>query len=375
VKTRVGSQHQDIIEINGKKYDAISGKMLTVEDATIAAPAMPQLKKTGVVVDGFVRPKHKVPTGLRQSTHKQKTPQKSHTLMRSVVKKPTPVTTKTAMAQSKLEITKPSLAPSKHLVRAANTTHKSPMITRYGDVMQRSSVIKKTQHLPVKAPVEHVEVPATQKINNQSAHVAVPQQQPAPHHARSKASSLLIEKALASATSHEQPAHKVHKTKKRHKLATKFGVSSRAMAVSTSVLAGVMLGGFFAVQNVPNLSMRVAAARAGFAASMPSYKPSGFSFKGPINYSSGVVTVSFKSNTDDRSYAVTQRSSNWNSDALLSNYVVAENKQYQTYIDRGRTLYIYDGSNATWVDNGIWYQVEGQSDMTTDQLVRIAASI
>ena len=67
--------------------------------------------------------------------------------------------------------------------------------------------------------------------------------------------------------------------------------------------------------------------------------------------------------------------SNWNSDALLSNYVVAENKQYQTYMDRGRTLFIYDGSNATWVDNGVWYQIEGDSRMTTDQLVRIAASI
>ena len=121
--------------------------------------------------------------------------------------------------------------------------------------------------------------------------------------------------------------------------------------------------------------MRVAAARAGVNASMPGYQPSGFSFKGPIDYSAGQVTVSFKSNTDDRAYSVAQRSSNWNSDALLSNFVVAEGKQYQTYIDRGRTLYIYDGSNATWVDNGVWYQVEGNSDMTTDQLVRIAASI
>jgi hypothetical protein len=121
--------------------------------------------------------------------------------------------------------------------------------------------------------------------------------------------------------------------------------------------------------------MRIAAARAGFDASMPAYKPAGFSFKGPINYSAGQVVVSFNSNTDDRQYSVKQQESSWNSDALLSNFVVANNSQYQTYIDRGRTLYIYDGSNATWVDNGVWYQVEGPSDMTTDQLVRIAASI
>jgi hypothetical protein len=162
---------------------------------------------------------------------------------------------------------------------------------------------------------------------------------------------------------------------KRKKLAHKLGISARAMAISTTVLAGVLLGGFFAIQNVPNLSMRVAAARAGFDASMPGYSPSGFSFKGPIKYSPGQVTISFDSNTDDREYTVTQRSTNWNSDALLSNYVVTSNKQYQTYLDRGRTLYIYDESNATWIDNGVWYQVEGNSDMTTDQLVRIASSI
>ena len=126
---------------------------------------------------------------------------------------------------------------------------------------------------------------------------------------------------------------------------------------------------------MPNLSVRVAAARAGFDANMPGYKPSGYSFSGPINYSPGQVTITFKSNTDNKAYSVTQRASNWNSDALLSNYVVAENKQYQTYLDRGRTLYIYDGSNATWVDNGVWYQVEGDAEITTDQLVRIAASI
>ena len=121
--------------------------------------------------------------------------------------------------------------------------------------------------------------------------------------------------------------------------------------------------------------MRVAATRAGFDAKMPGYSPSGFSFNGPINYTAGQVQISFKSNTDDRNYNVTQTASNWNSDALLANYILDEEKQYQTYLDKGRTLYIYDGSNATWVDNGVWYQVEGESAMTTDQLIRLASSM
>jgi hypothetical protein len=184
----------------------------------------------------------------------------------------------------------------------------------------------------------------------------------------------MIDKALANATSHTQESP-AHHSKKRSKFTKKLGISSRAATLSSAVLAVVLLAGFFAIQNVPNLSMRIAATRAGFDASMPGYQPTGFSFKGPINYSPGQVTISYRSNTDSRSYDVKQQASNWNSDALLSNYVVAENKQYQTYLDRGRTLYIYNGSNATWVDNGVWYQIEGESDMTTDQLIRIASSI
>jgi hypothetical protein len=183
----------------------------------------------------------------------------------------------------------------------------------------------------------------------------------------------MLDRAMQNASSHEQSAPVHHK--KRSKLSKKLGISSKAIAMSTAVLAGVLLGGFFAVQNVPNLSMRIAAARAGFAAEMPGYQPAGFSFKGPINYSPGQVTITYKSNSDSRTYDVTQHASNWNSEALLANYVQTEGKQYQTYLDRGRTLYIYDGSNATWVDDGVWYQIEGESNMTTDQLIRIAASI
>jgi hypothetical protein len=184
----------------------------------------------------------------------------------------------------------------------------------------------------------------------------------------------MLDKALASASSHEAETP-IHHKKKRSKLGKKLGISPKAASISMAVLAFVLLAGFFTVQSVPNLSMRLAATRAGFDATMPGYQPTGFSFKGPIKYSPGQVTISFKSNTDGRQYDVKQQASNWNSDALLSNYILAEGKTYQTYLDRGRTLYIYNGSSATWVDNGVWYTVEGESNMTTDQLIRIAASI
>jgi hypothetical protein len=144
------------------------------------------------------------------------------------------------------------------------------------------------------------------------------------------------------------------------------GVILLSIAISSVLLA---------TRYVPNFALRVAATRAGVAASMPGYKPSGYAFRGPVNYSKGQVVITFKATTDDRNFSLSQQASNWNSDALLANYIEAHNKQYQTYLDRGRTLFIYDKSNATWIDDGVWFKIEGDSDLTTDQLIRIAASM
>ena len=60
---------------------------------------------------------------------------------------------------------------------------------------------------------------------------------------------------------------------------------------------------------------------------------------------------------------------------LLDNYVSVSNRDYQTKEEKGRTVYIYDDSNATWVDGGIWYQIEGDSSLSSDQLLNIVASM
>jgi len=352
--------------INGKKYDAVTGKMIsgTAPSKPNKPIVQPITNKTGVV-DGFVKRPAQHKSRQTPAHHVQNTPKKSSTLMRKSVSKPQ----KSAIKPKKVQHTvqKSSLGSSSARVEQAKQTPKSQHIQKYSQPTARTSVIKKSSSaLAVKA------APANQAAKRTTETVpATAKNQPKP---RSAAAEKMISAALANADSHNEKPH-AHSSKKHRKIIKKLGISTRTAAVSSAVLAGVLLGGFFAVQNVPNLSMRVAAARAGFDATMPGYSPSGFSFKGPIQYSAGRVTVSYRSNSDSRAYDVMEQSSNWNSDALLANYIVAENKQYQTYLDRGRTLYIYDGSNATWVDNGIWYQIEGESSMTTDQLIRIAASI
>jgi hypothetical protein len=184
----------------------------------------------------------------------------------------------------------------------------------------------------------------------------------------------LLEKAMQAAQGHNEPAYK-HKEKLHHKIAKKVGISGRAVAITSTVLAGLLVGGFYAYQNIPKLAVRVASNRAGIKASIPSYSPAGFSINGPIQYRSGQVVVGFKSNIDERNYTLTQQNTSWSSDTLLDKFLVNNKKQYQTYQDKGRTIYIYDTNNATWVDGGIWYQIEGQSQLSSDQLVRIASSL
>jgi len=362
------------IEINGNKYDAVTGKQIAKSHSSVTP--MKQSKNVGSI-DGFSRRKA---TQRIPANHSPKNQQKSQTLMRQSVKKPAVAPQPSAHSKNQTNhIAKSALGQHPRRVESAKTSPKSPHVKKYGTPVARTSIAKNHSEISIKKQ-EPSQVHKSAKSTHTSQHHATTKAKPTQSTTAQKRKLMterMIESALNNAQSHEE-VHQSSKSiskKRRKSLAKRLGVSSRSMAMSSAALAVVLLAGFFALQNVPNFAMRVAATRAGFAAEMPDYKPSGFSFKGPINYSSGKVTVSFRSNSDSRAYDFVQQSSKWNSDALLSNFVATENKQYQTYQDRGRTLYIYDGSNATWVDNGIWYQIEGESNMTTDQLVRIAASI
>lgn len=323
------------VTLNGKVYDANSGK----------------------VVDGIHKPAHvskpHEPShgrpAARSIHHKV---QHSGTLMRNAVKKP-------------------SLHPKKHIESAASSTpasrrrqislaavsaqrieraekiHKSRLINRFSDIAP-AAVHKKTEVVPVKrAPPEgishHLTPPITGSVERTD----------------------IFAGALSQSTAHHDLPEKN----------TKRGRSSvKAFTISSMVVSVLLLSGFFAWQNSANIEFRMAASKAGVQAVLPSYRPAGFSFKGPVEFAPGEITVHFRSNSDERSFNLTQRASDWNSQALLENFVAAR-QNYHALEDKGKTVYVYDSSNATWVDGGIWYQIEGNSNLNTDQLLRLASSM
>lgn len=360
-----------IIEFNGRRYDAVSGRPLT---RPLAAP------KT---IDGIVRSRRSAPVVLprpakpvnqakttakphrpravaQPTSHQKPAPQAAKTLMRQAVHKPAASFKGQVRAQNRTDVLvrppsttvqpKASIhqVDAKRLARAAGTPHSS-LISRFGSVG---------------TPAHITTAPAKVQVRPAAAPVAAPVVLPAP---ASRPSADIFEQALQRATSHEQPPVKPAKRQRRGRRLTNIGAT---------VAAVLLVGGFIAYQNMANLTLKVAAARAGFAASLPGYQPAGFSI-GQFAYHPGNVTIHFRSNSDGRSFALVEQPSGWDSASLLSNFVnSAAGKSYQTALAAGQTIYLYGNHNdATWVSGGIWYRINNQNGLSTAQIVNLASSM
>jgi len=149
----------------------------------------------------------------------------------------------------------------------------------------------------------------------------------------------------------------------------------RAFNVAAASLGVLLITGYFTYVNMPNLSVRVAAAQAGIDASYPEYRPVGYRLNGPVAYQDGQVSMQFASNSGPLAFSLNQSRSGWDSSALLEKYVdPRSNGKYATYNDGGLTIYTY-GTDAAWVNGGVLYTVEGTANLSNEQIRRIATSL
>ncbi len=331
---------RNTVIINGVHYDAATGIRLE------GAPVQPSQQTT--------KPNAKPATTLHKKTDR------THTLNRAHVK-----------------------APQKHVEALHQSVKKapvakSPMIRKFADIAPapktKSQTLHKAPHVadiaPTRHPIQRRPQPAPAKKTTMNpvsraskAAVAAPPAAPAPRPAK-EVKKQAIEKALHNA----KPAKKAKKQAffKRH---------PRAMSISSAALALVLLAGYLTYINLPSISVRVAAAQAGIAATYPSYQPSGYSLHGPVAYSNGQVSMNFVANAGSQNYKITQVKSNWDSSALLDNYVSRSSEgDYATFNNNGLTIYVY-GTNAAWVNGGILHTIQGNAPLTTSQIQRIAASM
>jgi hypothetical protein len=148
----------------------------------------------------------------------------------------------------------------------------------------------------------------------------------------------------------------------------------KQLGIVAGVTVAVGLLTVVAVKSLPGAQLQVAAAKAGFSAKLPNYEPAGFS-QAPLNSSPGEIAAQFQSQTDARNYTITQKTTSWDSTALANNFVARMDPNYHTVKSGDNIIYIYSGHNATWVNGGIWYNVQANGALTDQQLVELATSL
>lgn len=352
-----------IIEINGRKYDARTGEIIPNVVATHSKPVITKTPTPMVgVIDSMQRPQKSGVNRPAALAPKPKT-QKSKTLVRSVVKKPNQKANFVATGPAHIQQHSPAIkrrilsrTPNSRLLRA-ETTHQNRAVSKFGvpGAPKRPQI---TPNLSVKkTPEQPKHVPAIAP--------------PISHNHPTK--KQVFTHPLAGAESHL--AVPLKKRRVHQKIADRLRVSPKVISLTAACFAFIFLASFLAYQRVPNIGMRVAAARAGFSGTIPGTTPAGYAFKGPINYSQNVIAVSYKSNSDNRNFKIVQRPTGWSSEALLTNYVQGTNLKYQAYNDRGLTVYIMDNNNAAWVNGGVWFTLTSSGELSTDQILAMASSM
>lgn len=338
------SQQANILELNGKKYDAQTGQLIADKPAKQTSPLAatdPSDSKTKLAVPKSHEARA-IPLNL------QRKQQHAKTLMRHTVHKP---------------VIKPH--QKKHLPLALAGVHTLNDVRR----------AQRAQRAPMSTLVNKFGKPVT---SAQSRTLPIHNPSQPRSHAVSQPLALKstvnpFERAVQQAHSHEQAAPK--KPRVHHRVAKRLHVSPKLVSIGAASAAIIVLGGFYAYQNMPNLGVRFAAMRSHVSGTLPGYHPAGFALKGPVSYSTGVMTLQYRSTTDDRSFSIIQRNSAWDSNALRENYVATHQKAVQTVQDNGKTIFIDGSSNATWVDGGVWFQISGNASLSNDQLLKVARSL
>lgn len=349
----------------------------------------------GMSVDGFVRgpmrpapapsarayhdaPLHGAPVkaidAMRDNPHhvQHHKPQHATTLMRQSVNKPAAGLKRTVKVVAPVHHALTTMQhfdimPKEYagtldehrLKRASGILH-SNLVSRFGSMQ-----VQNRQAQPLHRPVATVQPRPTQH-QLQAAH-------PAAHPiqagiARSGSSTDIFERAMAAANSHQQPSVNRKHSTKRHTTFKRIG------SIAASTLAILLIVGFVAYMNATSLQMRLASSRAGISASLPTWQPEGFTI-GKFSYAPGTVTLSFRGNDPDQHFTLMQTASNWDSAALLSDYVLPNNDTYNAIQSGGTTIYTYGDNNATWVSSNIWYKLTTNGSLTTSEIVHIATSM
>lgn len=262
----------------------------------------------------------------RSSSATHRSVQKSSTLSRKYVRRPSPVH-KTVSRPISARTVKPV---------AATKTVKTAKATK---------VTKTTS--PAKNPVAH-----TTYTNASPAAKAKAEKD------RAVKSAL---RSVATMEEREEPVQKVI-PKKKHGRRILLALACSAATV-TALVAFVRI-------NMPDISVKVAAMQSGIEASYPTYVPRDYQLAGVVSEQENKITMRFENPSTSGSFTLSEERSTWDSTALLNNYVKSEySPNFVTLREQGITIYI-DSYKATWVNGGLLYSIVADSKPLSKEQIR-----
>lgn len=344
------------ITINGKLYDASTGKLLgkpvkTISDIKPHTSSNLQSKSHAPIKIKKAPVKSIAKTARKTAPTAARILQQSKTLRRTGLKKPT------LKKASPITKHRRSIAPQKPRIVHSTSSKVQKFV--------KSNTVKPKKISPITDAELKSETKAmhTAHAHHQATHSKLSKQKISSRAIKER----LLEQQLHQAVSHKETPHQPT----QHHISRRWQITT----ISASSFALVVLAAYLTYVNIPNLSIKIASANAGISASLPNYQPSGFHLNGPISYSQGQVDVSYKQAGGKEKYTLIQRMSSWDPQALLDNLVVKEAKDnYQIHSANGLTIYTY-GDKATWVNGGILHIINGNTPLSSEQIARIANSI
>lgn len=153
-------------------------------------------------------------------------------------------------------------------------------------------------------------------------------------------------------------------------------MSGKVASVGLSVVGVVLLGIYVWQINYPNLALKVASSKAGISASIPTNLPNGWKISGDIQTSPGSIGYKLSSSDGKKYVAVNQMKTDWDSQAMAENYLNSKTDSYTALQTHGLTIYLYKNNQASWVNHGTWYRIEGSNHgLNQDQIIKMATSL
>lgn len=351
----MSSKINSTVEVNGTRYDALTGQMLSPKKAITKS-----YNSSKKMIDGFVvsQPRRAKAAASRVSAKAHdlhKRPRKSTTLMRKAVKKPS-------------DASKPVEHKNEHIPTPEHRSQRAAVVSRHAKVNRFGLMPSRASSAVVAAPAE-VKIKAKASYRGQAATApAVPSLVTSMSH---KKLEQMLDEALMKADAHK---HMMGRSARKTSRFNLFGRVPRWVGLTVTAIIVLAVAFWLVWQNLPSVAVHVAAARAHVNAALPTYTPEGYSYTGHLEYGGGTVTMQFKDKAN-HSFTLTQKASDMTSSNLPTTAIPASTP-VQTSLIGGTTVYIYgNDNNAAWVNRGVFYNLKNRADLPDDQVLKIVEGL